>query len=449
MANAPSWLIDEEAIVEPIARHEWMCRQLKDRRQAQIRGATGRLYESLLNQLFDFGTPASPPSDFAHETDPLVGKVFEVLSDGLGYVEPNWHALVSDGEIPEIVAPDVLAQFHIRIRKLRDRLSTGTRTQRAIGNSLYESALFAVSNEGVWLLAMKPGAETWAPLPDGNDDVLPLKRGGQLTLQTLASSDPAASLIAIARSVHWPAFLVGAQPSECLSLVLLHTSLWHEAAGVWAFHVRCNGATKIEPKSSVNLSSLRALVAPAVCCLEDVTGWAYEREGLHRVRQHNVNFRYHCLGITTPPRWDPDGFPSAGVDRAMDSLVYNLPAQAPVSVATSEILRIARDKGTCECGNWGLVELAFIATRLGWQEKSDRGWKWDQTTPSTVQLYADHLLRRLGKQGSPIAEVDGVTMVGQVIDEIRQRTDLCGTCAGFAANLQSYWQLVTANTAQG
>jgi hypothetical protein len=434
----PPWLVDEATIVEAQDRHSWMCRQLKERRQRQFRNASTESYGHVLSQLFD----TSPASVTQTE------HIFEVLSDGLGYIQPNWHALEVTPGRTEIITQNAQAKFNDRIASHREQLSVGTRTQRAVGKLLYESALFAISNSGIWLLSTAPPSEQWVYLNTGDNGPLPIKTDTGMS-RSLHTLDPVTSLSAITQKALWPSFFVDAKPCECLSLVLLHTSLWHEGAGVWAFHARFRGAEQIRPKKSVLLSELRSLVAPAVCCLEDVSGWAYQREGLHAQRRLNVNFLYHALGVLVP-EWDQDGIVgSADVDRERDFSVYDLPADAAPSVTTRLILQIARGGSSCGCEKWKLVETGFTAARLICLNRLQAQVIPDEPAPSTIYLYVEHLLRRMGRSDEFAGAVDAAIMLDRGIRYLGGMQSLCETCRSFADNLTRYWGLVQADKALG
>lgn len=324
-------------MTESTPRHQWMCDQLRDRRSRQFG----------LQSLLSTTAGASRAALNWYQTQlgaPGIIEVVEVLSDGLGYIEPNWHAArVNEGEATgfQVLTRAQLFSYQHEIRQLRAKLGGGVhlRTQRAIGEHLYEQAVFLVSKSGTHLLS----AGEWRAID--RDTAVPLITPGAEKEGTRARPDNleiAEALKTVTTEVLWKAFLSLKAPTT-FSLVLLQTSLYHRGAGVWALHVASD--KEFDPtKNKPTLTQLENLLVPPVRCLDDVLGWSNEVEGLHRWRERNVDFLYACCG-RTPPEWTADGLHYAegdGLeDRGLDSTVYCLPVEAEPSATIRQVFRLA------------------------------------------------------------------------------------------------------------
>lgn len=310
-----------EALAQSTPRHQWMCEQLLARRRLQAAG------ESVLPWL-----QAAIQKSVGPQMTPT--RVFEVLSDGLGYLEPNWHAIDFGPAQPSgSSAAAQVAALRERIRvareKHRESLS-GFPTQRALGGRLYESGLFLVAPQNSYFLA----GGAWQEV---SKSVLPLKFESDGTNPESERRTIDASLRLLSQQVLWPSFFENSKGSY-LSLVFLHTSLWQSVAGVWAFHARCDGDFQVP--SIADEARLRQLVEPAIRCLEDVVGWANEHEGSHAGRRRNVDLFFRATG-RLEPEWTPDGV--RGLFEEHDRRVYEISPSPSEASDAREIFDRALD----------------------------------------------------------------------------------------------------------
>lgn len=319
----PAWYqpSGREALAQSTPRHQWMCEQLLARRRLQAGGQTvlAWLKTALQKSVGDQVTPT---------------RVFEVLSDGLGYLEPNWHAIDFGPAQPlgSSAAAQVAAlRERIRVAREKHRESlSGFPTQRALGGRLYESGLFLVTPQISYFLA----GGAWQEV---SKSVLPLKFENDGTNPENERRTIDASLRLLSQCVLWPSFFENSKGTY-VSLVFLHTSLWQSVAGVWAFHARCDGEFQV-PRIG-DETHLRQLVEPAICCLEDVVGWANEHEGSHAGRRRNVDLFFRATG-RLEPEWTPDGV--RGLFEEDDRRVYEIPPSPSEASDAREIFNRALD----------------------------------------------------------------------------------------------------------
>lgn len=393
MNTVPAWLLKETGgLRRSEERHSWMCEQLVHRRNAQIleessseaNTRTLMWYKEQLAWILGDSSPS---------------KVVEVLSDGLGFIEPNWHAVaVRSGDNRGLtnLGRGELEQMKGTIaRKRRGLTGTTLKTQRAIGQDLYEPGLFLVTKGSVFFY--RPGGRAankmsgstsaiWVDLSSEFSEFRELPVIERTEIRRDRSGEIALSLGRITREVLWECMLPPGQ--HYFSLILLHTSLWQETAGVWALHVAANQGLLQEPVS-VELPNIRRLIEPPAYCLEDVLGWSYEFEGTHRWKRNNVDFLREALGMGRP-KWTPDGIaynsgdgpPEKEADRAAYELsVERLPSRAIRDIFRQAIkLLHAREYGAEFIGFKNLsdvgkkivraVEATVIGLRLGDLEAS-------------------------------------------------------------------------------
>ncbi len=434
----PIWLTNERRIINPVVRHRWMCRQLVHRRNAQA--AAGNFYEDVLGKIFSIRTRDGS------ELATLAPKVFEVLSDGLGYVEPHWHGVVFDGHKLNLLGRGVV-NYKKRVERFR---KNHRRTHRTVGRQLYESALFAITAQGVWTLSPYEQGKGWQSLMEGTDVQLPTKHIG-IGKDVLEPAEFGSILSTLAQDVLWPAFFgtPKQRSHQNISLVLLHTSLWNDVAGVWNLHANFPNASDIilrELNDTDQLHALAALVDAPVRCLEDVADWAYVQEGQRRARQANVNFAYHCTG-ETPPLWNEDGLDCGSEDRVRNTIVYDLPPTLPPWVSTPEILNIVAPDKPCTCGHWASLATAFTAVRLFWQHDGSN-LEGTLGVPSYVRLYAERLVGSVVQQPTTTGPSTRELLNDSIL-ELTAKGTLCPVCTNLAQKLVEYWKSVQERTAKG
>lgn len=325
----PAWSIDASEMTESERRHGWMVRQLLLRRGEQnLPGDTlHSWYTGILRRLFllqdDWGRGNCV-------------SLYEVLADGLGTTEPNWSALHCDSTLVDgaVLSSDRIAQLKSDIRKKRNSIAdVDVRTHRAIGSRLYQSCLFAVTQDGAYrLTGPSDGQFSWVQcgsVPSTGSSLLPVKCDSEARVDEYIATEEAhiaRSLRTISDKVLWPAFFNNSS-NMSFSLVYLHTSLWEEVAGVWALHCKCSDEGGGAPRIASNdvcgdIQALRHLIEPAIFCLSDVSGWALHREGEHAKRRRSVNIYCALLGIA-PPVWGPDGLDLFGTFGDEVGEIYN------------------------------------------------------------------------------------------------------------------------------
>lgn len=345
----PPWSEDSaHALSNTEQRHEWMCKQLVMRRETQMqlsKHASGKgavainWYERRLSSL---------------HPNVEIENIVEVISDGLGFIEPNWSALYAATHEAEGIArysEQQLKSTRETVRKERDKLAfpgnvIRFKTQRAIGCDLYEPSIFLIMKDAVYFCQshkLDEGAGEsvceWQPVDKAD---LRLKKVGH-ELDT-AKGEISKSLYDLTSKVLWPAFFPHLEDPSFFSLVLIYTSLWQETAGVWALHASCNNRLNTPPEA-IKIADLRNLIEAPIFCLEDVLGWSYEFEGTHSLKRHNVNFLYECQGMSQPV-WTADGIvesPSRQKARDVIRAAYELSADRMLPDSTREIFQRAVD----------------------------------------------------------------------------------------------------------
>lgn len=357
--DEPPWStnVDAKELWDTERRHEWMCIQLEMRRRYQMNlepaTSKGKGGDAAIAWYQAQLLKTMPGCQIEH--------VVEVLSDGLGFVEPNWSAITAVRQ--EAAGIVRLREVHLKEKKTAVRLARANltssdspnlfkfKTQRAIGKDLYEPSLFLVTDRMVYFC--QPGDTS--SNANHNDSVfswqavigedctakLPLKL--PLSFARNTSLDIGSSLRDLTHKVLWKSLLPrGVQPSNCFSIVLIYTSLWQDTAGVWALHAACEKALCVPP-NAVHISDVRTLIEPAIYCLEDVLGWSCEFEGAHRLKRFNVNFLYECMGKDMP-LWTSDGI-NYGLNenhlRDFDKAAYDLPVDRLPSDSVRDVFRQA------------------------------------------------------------------------------------------------------------
>lgn len=444
----PPWRknVDARDLRDSERRHGWMCTQLETRRRFQMKVPDPLNKRRNGDLAIDwYGSQLSRLFPGCHIDD-----VVEVLSDGIGFVEPNWSAISAnrhdthgvvkiEGERLEASKKAVktaragMAQhFDPRARKFT--------TQRTIGRDLYEPGLFLVTESTVYFCQASDSGRgardraclvAWSPVVGASEVAdLPLKVPQEpLTFVQETNANIDSSLRDLTRKVLWPSLLPAqAEPGHCFSLVLIYTSLWQESAGVWALHVACEKSLG-PPQLTVPISDLRALVEPAALCLEDVLGWSCEFEGTHRWKRYNVDFLYETLGKERPT-WTLDGLASGNTEHAAgptekdaqesDKRAYELTVDRLPSESIREVFRQAVAQYVSERYNGGVcpdfkalstaareiiravdgavvgVRLDDIALQLAAETGSRQEAEGVSDLPCTASLYLSAVERGLG-----------------------------------------------------
>jgi hypothetical protein len=304
-SEIPSWTVQQ--------RHLWMSKALGLRRRIQAANY-GRdeleHYKTLLSQFFD---PCNFEAD--HTT------IIEILSDGLGDVEPYWHGLKvqSDG-VSEIVE----WEHQNFIQKVRERRAAVVnalvyKTHLEIGKKLLEPSLFKITESEVEYYSQS----RWCEL-DTADCPLPLKlavdhknRINWEDIQTIRRTLPEVfkdesykqtindiknSLLSLSKDVLWPGLFSDKyqkgtdklKKGESVSLVLIQASTW-QVPGVWALHAysECERVSKEDFKQA----ELQSTINPPVQCLNDALGAMFQRDSSHEHRQNDVRLYRKCKGI--------------------------------------------------------------------------------------------------------------------------------------------------------
>jgi hypothetical protein len=364
--SEPPWSkgVDAKQLRNSTWRHGWMCQQLVTRRRHQMNLADVPAESKLPKGTLAADWYASHLSKLFPKCN--IRQVVEVLSDGIGFIEPNWSAIStirgSDGGVGPM-DDELLLERKISVKASRATMaqigasdSPKFTTQRTIGGTLYEPGLFLVTENSVSFChaghsgrrALNSGSVSrWLPMVNEGDSAdLPLKVPADhapVAFSKETNRDIEKSLIGLTKDVLWKSlFHKTVAPSHCFSLVLIYSSLWQETAGVWALHVECAGGIG-SPTTSVPISDLRALIEPAILCLEDVQGWSCEFEGTHRWKRYNVDFVNEALGRTRPP-WTLDGI-EYGAGRhhlyELDKAAYELSVDRLPSESIRDVFRQA------------------------------------------------------------------------------------------------------------
>ena len=344
MSTQPSWALDikDGSLTDSQFRHDWMCDQLMMRRRRQM---------DLQNHLDQQGHIAATWYNdyFLHIFKEIrVKNVIEVLSDGLGFLEPNWSALKSSpiehAGVSKLSGP-ALDEKKRQVKKARRELYHGQnskqhfKTQRTIGRHLFEPGLFLIVNDAIYYCQIDDSGGchyvgkrvTWIKLSEASDfELMPLRDPDDKANENIGSS-----LHDITKSVLWPTLLPKiSDQKKCFSLVLMQTSLWQETAGVWAMHVLCDGDVGA-PIYHTFLQSIRPLIAPPILCLSDTLGWSCEYDGMHHFRKDNYYFFKDISGFDRTP-WTLDGVDDTGgvtVSEVDKSVYYLSPCILPSDMA--------------------------------------------------------------------------------------------------------------------
>jgi hypothetical protein len=303
--NVPSWTVQK--------RHLWMSEALRYRRKLQaVNYGRNELehYSTLLSEFFEHSALS--------EGDTFV---LEILSDGLGDIEPVWHGIKVEtggiGDIPQWMHQEFIQRISERRNRHNDLLKFKTHLE--IGQKLLEPSLFKVTTTKVEYY----DKDQWHDLNEP-DSPLPLKlaieEGININWEDILSikqalpalfkgddykktvEDIRKSLASISRDVLWPAlFHDRGHKGDWLSLILIQASTW-QVPGVWALHAfskKGKTSDKINPKSNLLLSTIN----PPVLCLNDALGAMFIRDSTHRQRQYDLRLYRKCKGITSqlPP----------------------------------------------------------------------------------------------------------------------------------------------------
>lgn len=264
-----------------IARHVWLSHRLLDRRRLQAGSSRGRapldLYTKLLNGIL-----------------PLDGtwKLYEILSDGAGHLEPFWHGFEVDQE-----------HFYPFEEEERSRLAREIRTRRSeqenidshrdLGRILVEPALFCITGrrdiqamvaDNVWYHA----PSGWHSLDDAAE-TLPLEPKVRHSLGLDGSiARIRDSLLTLSSQVLWPVFWPDAEENTYLSLVCVQGTAARATAGVWALHAGSRLAHL--PEIQGRMPHLRDAIDPPLLSLTDVLATEYARDNTDEHRRSDLRF---------------------------------------------------------------------------------------------------------------------------------------------------------------
>src|SRR5688572_23251262 len=207
----PRWYIEPDRLLDPKKRHEWLASQLDNRRHDQSRDQP---YAWLSKAVNEAG---------------LV-KLFEVVSEGLGGAEPFWWGLrwTQQHALSGLLAEHEVQDLSTSIYKRRQRLSGSVayKTQREIGQDLYEPTVFWISEEEQEVFCLVGGQ--WLSLSEDVD--LPVIVTTDENVRDIRHARKQAirrSLLEVSQEVLWPGFFRDDEGAR-LSIVYIHTSLFHQ-----------------------------------------------------------------------------------------------------------------------------------------------------------------------------------------------------------------------------
>ncbi len=302
----PKWTVEE--------RHLWMSEALKFRRKIQaVNYGKGELdhYSALLSEFFEH---------FNIDEDTSGSYILEILSDGLGDVEPIWHGIrigQDDGvqDIPTWMHGELIAKVGEYRNRHEEKLAFKTHLQ--IGKRLLEPSLFKVTKQKVQYYSK----ECWRDL-DNVESPLPLKlalnkdvnvnwediESIRQFLPTLIQEPGYKEMIEsireslwyLSHDVLWPGLFPNkSSHGEFLSLVLIQASTW-QVPGVWALHA-FSPTGKVSDKTCPKANLILSAITPPVLCLNDALGAMFVRDSSHEQRRNDLLLYRRCKGITQPP----------------------------------------------------------------------------------------------------------------------------------------------------
>ncbi len=297
-APPPSWTVKE--------RHRWMSDALHLRRKIQASnfdvGETEN-YSRMLSQFYE-----DPGEEMG---------VIEILSDGLGDVEPNWHGLrLGSGEI-QVLPPWLQKELAAKVADHRRRVIEKFvfKTHLDIGRKLFEPTLFLVSRASVkyyhndhWRDLDDPKAFLPLTLVKDGDEHIEWDKSEHIKQNLLRMREDDSyqkalieikkSLSVLSTSVLWPALLDSTnKDGESLSLILINASAW-QVPGVWALHAHSLKG-RMHNVSASETHVVRWIIDPPLLCIQDVLGATFRRDSTHFPREKDVRLFRKCKGVTS------------------------------------------------------------------------------------------------------------------------------------------------------
>ena len=315
-SSVPNWTVQQ--------RHVWMREALRLRRKIQaVNYGREELehYSALLSEFFEHFTIAG--------TDSLI---LEILSDGLGDIEPIWHGIkIEQGgvnDIPEWMHEELIKKVQERRNEYAAALPLKTHLE--IGTKLLEPSLFKITKTKVQYYSK----EFWRDLDDP-ESPLPLKLVFEKEIninwediQSIKQFLPALlqeqsykemvesireSLLKLSHDVLWPAlFESKSRDGECLSLVLIQASTW-QVPGVWNLHA-CSKTGKISDKTFPASNLIQSAITPPALCLNDALGAMFMRDSTHQQRQNDLRLYRRSKGISSQLRPEQEFYGSEDDD---------------------------------------------------------------------------------------------------------------------------------------
>jgi len=297
--DLPSWTVKD--------RHLWMSDALHLRRKIQA-------LNNERDELQHYDTFLSHFYESFDWTDEEI--VVEILSDGLGDVEPHWHGLkIGRGGIyilPEWMHKKLVSKVAERRTRVKGRLAFETHLK--IGERLFEPTLFKITQTEVkyysgnrWCDLDDPKSPIPLMLTKDNSEKAEWDKMEQIAsnLHALFQDEEYKKVIeeirttlsALSEAVLWPALLDSEKKKgELLSLVLIQASAW-QVPGVWALHA-FSPKRKVAAHATTELGLVKSIIDPPMLCLYDVLGATFRRDSTHEQRKNDVRLFMRCKGIT-------------------------------------------------------------------------------------------------------------------------------------------------------
>lgn len=228
---------------------------------------------------------------------PLEGtwKLYEIVSDGAGHLEPFWHGFEVDKR-----------QFYFFEDEERSRLAKEIRirrnehgevgSHRDLGRVLVEPVLFAITGQRSTneIIAHDVWHHTpvgWQPLNTAN--ALPLGKSIRDSSELEAAlASIRERLMVLSSQVLWPVFWPDGDGDSYITLLCVQGSAAGTEAGVWALHAssRDYRLTRLHGQ----MSSIRDALDPALLSLTDVLATEYARDNTDARRRSDLRFFARC-----------------------------------------------------------------------------------------------------------------------------------------------------------
>lgn len=274
-------------------RHRWLSRALAERRLA-----TAAFQEQTLKEHYSALLTCAVNS----KTLPDGIQIVEVLSDGLGLLEPHWHAVrAGDATITCFDDRDMekygkdIARFRARARET-DTLGAYPR-HRDMGRRLADSVVFLVTDQGQ-VLAYCPDRQAWIDVSEEGSirDLLVLNDEKE-EQQRLALRR---SLFALSEQTLWPAFFKEKE-GQRLSLVLVATTPHSSFGSVWALHLLLPERLPIQSDETRHELLVRLTRTPE-SCLRDAWSLSHLRDFSGGIRLEAVRLFRKFTGRRPEPQ---------------------------------------------------------------------------------------------------------------------------------------------------